>query len=103
MRESEYQKHLIRDLKRRFPGAIVLKNDPNYIQGIPDLTVLCDGFWAMLEVKRSRAASKRVNQQWYIDKASDMSFGAIISPDTHEEILDEMERSFEARRVSRLP
>ena len=37
--ESKFQKELIDDIKAMFPGAIVLKNDPNYIQGIPDLTV----------------------------------------------------------------
>lgn len=103
MRENQYQKQVIRDVVRRFPGAIVLKNDPNYIQGIPDLTVLLDGFWAFLEVKRSKSASYRVNQTWYLDRANEMSFGARISPETHEEILDEMERAYEASRGARLP
>ena len=29
--ESKFQKVLINDIKELFPGAIVLKNDPNYI------------------------------------------------------------------------
>ena len=40
MLESKFQAGLIKELKERFPGCMVLKNDPNYIQGIPDLTVL---------------------------------------------------------------
>ena len=38
--ESKYQKELIRKLQDIFKGCIVVKNDPNYIQGIPDLLIL---------------------------------------------------------------
>lgn len=34
-----------------FPGCIVMKTDPNYIQGIPDLLILWNDKWATLEVK----------------------------------------------------
>ena len=49
-KENEFQASLIKEIKERFPGAIVLKNDPNYIQGMPVLTVLHSDGWAMLEV-----------------------------------------------------
>ena len=39
-RENKFQAKLIKDIESRFPGCIVIKNDANYIQGIPDLTVL---------------------------------------------------------------
>ena len=48
-KESKFQKGLIDDLKKRFPGCMVLKNDANYIQGIPDLMVLYKDHWAALE------------------------------------------------------
>lgn len=93
-KENEFQAGLIKEIKTRFPGAVVLKNDANYIQGIPDLTVLYKDHWAMLECKRSADASKRPNQEYYIGKLDEMSFASFVSPDNKEEILNEMERSF---------
>ena len=34
MLENKFQANLIKELKERFPGCIVMKNDPTYIQGI---------------------------------------------------------------------
>ena len=56
-----------------FPGAIVLKNDPNYIQGIPDLTVFYQDKWATLEVKKSENASHQPNQDYYVGLMNEMS------------------------------
>ena len=93
-KENEFQAELIKEIKTRFPGAMVLKNDANYIQGIPDLTVLYKDHWAMLECKRSASASKRPNQEYYIKVLGGMSFASFITPDTKEEVLNELERSF---------
>ena len=46
-RESKFQSELIKELYELFPGCIVLKNDANYIQGFPDLTILYRPFWAV--------------------------------------------------------
>lgn len=35
MLENKFQANLIKELKRLFPGCIVMKNDASYIQGIP--------------------------------------------------------------------
>lgn len=94
MREADFQKVLIIEIKRRFPECIVLKNDPDYIQGIPDLTILWSNHWATLECKKSESASRRPNQQYYVDKMNRMSFSAFIYPENMEEVLDDMERSF---------
>lgn len=48
MLENKFQANLIKELKKRFPGCIVMKNDPTYIQGIPDLLVLHKDKWAVL-------------------------------------------------------
>ena len=32
-----FQSRLIKDISKRFPGAIIMKNDPNYLQGVPDM------------------------------------------------------------------
>ena len=53
MKEAEYQKRLIKKLKSIFPGCIVMKNDANYVQGIPDLIILYKSHWGFLEVKQA--------------------------------------------------
>lgn len=94
-KERDFQAKLIKDLEKRFPGCIVLKNDPNYIQGIPDLSVLYGSKWAMLECKKSAKESFEPNQEYYIQQADAMSFGRVIYPENKEEVLDDLQRSFE--------
>ena len=105
MLESRFQGKLIREIKERFPGAIVLKNDPNYIQGFPDLLVLYEENWAALECKKSENASRRPNQNYYVKRLGEMSFASFIFPENKEEVLNDMERSFKrsSRRKSRIP
>ena len=94
MLESKFQKDLIKEIKARFPDAIVLKNDPNYIQGVPDLTVLYYNHWATLECKKSSKATHRPNQDYYVEKMNAMSYSSFISPDNKQEVLDGMEELF---------
>lgn len=96
MVESKFQKELIKEIKARFPGAIVLKNDSDYIQGIPDLTVLYGKHWASLEVKKSESASHRPNQDHYVKTMNEMSFSAFVYPENKEEILDQLEQTFKS-------
>lgn len=95
-RENQYQSQLIKKLKDRFPGCIVLKNDPNYIQGIPDLTVLYNKKWALLETKREEKAQKRPNQEYYISKAKEMSYGTFVYPENEEEVFRDLQQAFRA-------
>ena len=96
MLENEFQSKLIKEIKRRFPGCIVLKNDPTYIQGIPDLLVLYKDKWAALEVKKEAKASHRPNQDYYVEKMNEMSFSRFIYPENKKEVLDELRRTFES-------
>ena len=96
MLERDFQSKLIGDLKTRFPGCIVMKNDPNYIQGIPDLVILYGSRWASLEVKKSARAKKRPNQDYYVGKMNEMSFSRFICPENKEEVLDELQSAFES-------
>jgi hypothetical protein len=98
MLERDFQAKLIKDIKKRFPGAIVLKNDSSYIQGIPDLTIFHGDHWATLECKKDEKASHQPNQDIYVERMNNMSFSAFIYPENKEEVLNEMERSFNARR-----
>ena len=92
--ERDFQSKLIKEIKEKFPGCVVMKNDSSYIQGIPDLTVLYQDKWAMLEVKRSQTASHRPNQEYYVGKMDEMSFARFICPENKQEVLHEMERAF---------
>jgi len=99
--ESEFQKRLIKELKERFPECMVLKNDPNYIQGIPDLMVLGKDKWAALEVKKSAKAHHQPNQDYYVEKMNKLSFSAFVYPENKEEVIDELERAFRTSGTAR--
>lgn len=97
MLESKFQAKVIKDLKRLLPGCLVLKNDPTYLQGIPDLLILFQGQWAMLEVKGSATADHQPNQDYYIDKLNSMSFAAFIYPENKGKVLNELQQALRAQ------
>lgn len=92
--ERDFQSYLIKRLKKMFPGCVILKNDPTYIQGVPDLIVLYENKWAMLEVKKDSSASHQPNQDYYVDKLGKMSFAAFIFPENVEEVLNDLQQAF---------
>ena len=47
MLENKFKTGLVKDLKKRFPGCMVVHLDPNEIQGIPDLLVLYDALFCL--------------------------------------------------------
>lgn len=100
--ERDYQAYLIKLLERLFPGCIILKNDTDYQQGIPDLTILWRNRWAFLEVKAYEGAPEQPNQRYFIEVADDMSFGAFIYPENEEEVLNDLQQAFRSRRKARL-
>lgn len=97
-RENSFQSKLIKELKTIFPGCIVLKNDANYIQGFPDLLVLCDSHWAALECKRSESAARRPNQEYYVGMLNEMSYSRFVCPENKEEVLNELQQAFRSGR-----
>lgn len=103
MPENKYQAGLIRRIKQRFPGSVVLKNDPNYIQGILDLTILYEHCWAMLEVKDSARSVRQPNQEHYVKLFSELSFADWIYPGNEEEVLDAMAQAFASRGATCVP
>lgn len=98
MLENKFKTGLVKDLKKRFPGCMVIHLDPNEIQGIPDLLVLYRDRCAALEGKKTGKASHRPNQDYYVAKMNEMSYASFIYPENKEEILDELERSFTIAR-----
>lgn len=100
--ERSFQAKLIKELKQLFIGCLIIKLDPNYIQGIPDLLVLYKKKWAALECKKNSNASRRPNQDYYVDLMDGMSFSRFISPDNKEEVIRDLQQSFEPTRRTRV-
>lgn len=98
MKENQFQASVIKELHERFPDCVVLKNDPTYIQGIPDLLILYKDKWASLECKKDYKSSKRPNQEYYVSLMNEMSFSRFIFPENRKEVLDDLEQSFIAGR-----
>lgn len=94
--ERDFQAKLVKELKQRYPECYVMKLDPVLNQGVPDLLILYRDKWATLECKRSSTASKRPNQARHVEKMNGMSFSRFIYPENKEEVLNELERAFEA-------
>lgn len=101
MLESKFKTGLIEELHDMFPGCFVLHNDPNDIQGFPDLTILYKNMWACLEGKRSLREPYRPNQEYYIDILNDMSFASMICPENREAVLYELQQAFSSRGATR--
>ncbi len=93
MKERDFQRKLIKDIKARFEGALVLKTDANQIQGFPDLLILYNNKWAALECKASDSAHRQPNQEYYVKNLDGMSFARFITPSNKEEVLNDLERA----------
>lgn len=94
--ERDYQKQLKRKIKMMFQGCYLMKTDCSQYQGIPDLLILYKSKWAMLEVKDSAKSKKRPNQDLRVERINNMSFARIIYPENEEEVLNDLQRYFEA-------
>lgn len=90
VRENNYQRGLIKRISQCLPGCLILKNDPNYCQGVPDLLVLYGNLWVMLEVKASKSAPARPNQKLYVERLNNMGFARFVYPENEEAILEEI-------------
>ena len=85
--ERNFQARLIKRIRKEMPDAVVLKTDPNYIQGFPDLLILRGKRWAAVEAKREEHAPHRPNQDYWVQKLNRMSYARFIYPENEEEIL----------------
>lgn len=102
MLEGKYKTQLCERIREMLPGCTIVKNDAAYMQGIPDLTIFYKDKWAMLEVKVSPTAKRQPNQEYYVDFFDKMSFAAFIFPENEEEVLNDLQRSLQARRSTRV-
>jgi hypothetical protein len=100
--ENRFQAQLVKRLQEMFPGCVILKTDPGYQQGIPDLLILWKGHWASLEVKAYKTSPSQPNQEYYVDLMDKMSFSAFIYPENEKEVLDALQQAFEPPRRARV-
>ena len=96
MLERNFQSGLIKEIKSRFDGCIVMKNDASYIQGIPDLLILYKDKWASLECKKNSRAVKQPNQEYYVNQMDAMSFSRFVCPENKEDVLNELQQAFKS-------
>lgn len=93
--ESKFQSKLIKEIKERFEGSIVMKLDSGYKQGVPDLLILFKNKWATLECKKNAHASHQPNQDWYVERMNAMSFSRFIFPENKDAIIEELTAFFD--------
>ena len=97
-KENKFQSELIKEIENMFPGSIVMKNDPNHIQGIPDLTILYGNKWATLECKKSSKEKHEPNQDTYVEEMNKMSYSSFIFPENKEEVLNELRQVLRTKK-----
>jgi hypothetical protein len=102
MNETQYQRKLIKRIEKLIPGCSVIKNDPQYNQGIPDLLILYNDRWAMVEVKISADARAQPNQEYYVGVFDKMSFASFINPENEEDVLHDLQCALGFTRKARI-
>jgi hypothetical protein len=92
--ESGFQDNLCDRLEFTFPGCFITKLDTSYKQGIPDLLILFDSKWAILECKESASAAHQPNQDHYVEMFDYMSFSRFIYPENEDRVIGELYNYF---------
>lgn len=103
MNEIQYQRKLRKKIEKLIPGSSVIKNDPQFCQGIPDLAIFYNDKWAMLEVKMHVDARIQPNQKHYVGMFDEMSFAAFIHPGNEEDVLHDLQQALGFTREARVP
>lgn len=94
-KENRFQSDLIKELRNEFEGCVILKNDANYIQGFPDLTVLHKNKWAVLECKKSANENHQPNQDDYVRRLNGMSYSSFIFPENKSSVIEDLHKLFD--------
>ncbi len=102
MNEAQYQGKLIKKIRDLLPGCVILKNDPAYMQGVPDILILFGSTWAMLEVKLAGNSNQQPNQDYYVGLLDEMSFASFINPENEEDVLNDLQFAFGFSRPTRI-
>ena len=101
-RESKFEAKLIEELLDLYPGAVILKNDSSFFQGIPDRLILHQDRWAAFEAKAYERARHQVNQDYYVKLFNDMSYASFVYPENKETFLHELQQALRPCRSARV-
>lgn len=91
--EREFKPKSKERIEEMFPGCFIHEMGCA-TQGIPDTLILFEDKWALLEFKKSKDASHRPNQNYYVNKFNRMGFSAFIYPENENEVLEELYEYF---------
>ena len=95
--EGEYKAYLTKIIETEIlPGSKVIRLDPEYYQGIPDLIILNGNRWGMLEAKKSEKESHRPNQDFWVSVFNTMSFASFIYPEIESEVLYDLQQALKS-------
>lgn len=89
--EATYRSGLLSRIQQRWPRCVILPTDPQRQQGIPDIVILFDRCWAILELKRYTSAARQRNQEYYVEQFNGMSYAALIYPENEEQVLNDLQ------------
>ena len=90
MLESAFQAKLIKEIEEALPGCVIMKNDANYRQGVPDILILFKRRWGMLEVKKSPTANQQPNQKYWVKRLDEMGYSSFVFPENKDAVLREL-------------
>lgn len=95
--EIVFEKRLVNKLLDKYPGAYVIKNNPNYIQGFPDRIFLYKDFWAAFDTKAHAKANIQPNQEFYIKQLNRLSLAMFVHPQNEKEFLREIQYALQTK------
>lgn len=103
--ESKFQAEFLQKVRDRIPedDCLILKPETGNPQGIFDRVILLPHIWVGIEFKRNRTSTYQPNQSFYVQKASRLSLGYVVSPENEQEVLRELYAAYESYREARFP
>jgi len=92
--EKQFRSKLIGEIKKEYPGAVILNTHPSNIQGFPDLLVLYGPNWVALEVKKSATSRRGPNQIYWVDYLDRLSYANVVYPENIGDTLYGIHQTF---------
>lgn len=89
--EKQVQKQIAQHLRKKGCFVIITKPQPGTAAGTPDILFLYEGFWGVIECKRSKSAPYRPLQRELLDKLGEWSFARVAYPENVYEIIAELD------------
>lgn len=89
--EKDFQAKAIKWLRSKGFRCYKQQMNATTRAGTPDCIILKEGWWGMLEFKKSKNSPKRPGQQQNIDWANENSWGSFCYPENWSEIKEYLE------------